>query len=87
VSLLSPGNLYDSLYLLNYITLRVKDELSRIPGIGNVGLIGSGDYAMRVWLDPNKLASRGLTSSDVVRAIREQNVQVSAGQLGAEPTP
>jgi multidrug efflux pump len=87
VSLLSPGNRYDSLYLRNYITLRVKDELTRIPGIGNVGLIGSGDYAMRVWLDPNKLASRGLTSSDVVKAIREQNVQVSAGQLGAEPTP
>jgi multidrug efflux pump len=87
VSLYSPDNRYDSLYLRNYLTLRVKDELSRLPGIGDIGLYGSGDYAMRVWLDPNKLNSRGLTSGDVVNAIREQNVQVSAGQLGADPTP
>jgi multidrug efflux pump len=87
VSLYSPDNRYDSLYLRNYLTLRVKDELSRLPGIGDIGLYGSGDYAMRVWLDPNKLNSRGLTAGDVVNAIREQNVQVSAGQLGADPTP
>src|SRR6201991_228258 len=87
VSLYSPDNRYDALYLRNYLTLRVKDELSRLPGIGDVGLYGSGDYAMRVWLDPNKLNSRGLTAGDVVNAIREQNVQVSAGQLGAEPSP
>ncbi len=87
VSLYSPDNRYDSLYLRNYLTLHVKDELSRIPGIGDVGLYGAGDYAMRVWLDPNKLASRGLTAADAVNAIREQNVQVSAGQLGAEPAP
>ncbi|GAB2897343.1 multidrug efflux RND transporter permease subunit OqxB [Paraburkholderia jirisanensis] len=87
VSLYSPDNRYDSLYLRNYLTLRIKDELSRLPGIGDVGLYGSGDYAMRVWLDPNRLNSRGLTAGDVVSAIREQNVQVSAGQLGAEPTP
>jgi multidrug efflux pump len=87
VSLYSPDNSRDSLYLRNYLTLHVKDELSRLPGIGDVGLYGSGDYAMRVWLDPNRLASRGLAASDVVNAIREQNVQVSAGQLGAEPSP
>ncbi|MBN3792036.1 multidrug efflux RND transporter permease subunit [Burkholderia sp. Ac-20353] len=87
VSLYSPDNSRDSLYLRNYLTLHVKDELSRITGIGDVGVNGSGDYAMRIWLDPNRLASRGLTASDVIAAVREQNVQVSAGQLGAEPSP
>ncbi|WP_342246610.1 efflux RND transporter permease subunit [Pseudomonas sp. OTU5201] len=87
VSLFSEDPKYDSLYLRNYLTLNVKDELSRIQGIGNVGLYGAGDYAMRVWLDPDKLASRGLAVSDVVSAIGEQNAQASAGQLGAEPSP
>lgn len=87
VSLYSPDNSYDSLYLRNYLRLNIKDELSRLNGIGDVGLYGSGDYAMRIWLDPNKLASRGLTASDAINAIKEQNVQVSAGQLGAEPSP
>jgi multidrug efflux pump len=87
VTLYSPNNRYDSLYLRNYAVLHIKDELSRLPGIGDVQMIGSGDYAMRFWLDPNRLASRGLTAADVVNAVREQNVQVSAGQLGAEPSP
>jgi multidrug efflux pump len=87
VAFTSKDDHYDSLYLRNYLTLHVKDELSRLQGIGDVTLSGAGDYAMRVWLNPNELAARGLTSSDVVRAIREQSVQVSAGQLGAEPTP
>ncbi|WP_101675301.1 efflux RND transporter permease subunit [Alloalcanivorax mobilis] len=87
VHLVSPDGRYDSLYLRNYGVLRVKDELARLSGVGDVQIFGSGDYAMRVWLDPNKLASRGLTAGDVVRAIREQNVQVSAGQLGGEPMP
>jgi multidrug efflux pump len=87
VHLLSPDGRYDSLYLRNYATLKIKDELARLPGVGQAALFGSGDYAMRVWLDPDKIAARGLTAGDVVRAIREQNVQVSAGQLGAEPTP
>jgi multidrug efflux pump len=87
VHVLSPGGKYDSLYLRNYATLKIKDELARLPGVGDARLFGSGDYAMRLWLDPNKVASRGLTAGDVVRAVREQNVQVSAGQLGAEPTP
>lgn len=87
VSLYSSDAQYDTLYLRNYLTLNVKDELSRLIGIGDVGLYGAGDYAMRIWLDPNKLASRGLTAADVIDAVREQNVQVSAGQLGAEPSP
>jgi multidrug efflux pump len=87
VHLTSPQGKYDTLYLRNYARLHVKDALARIPGVGDVQIFGGGDYAMRVWLDPDKVASRGLTASDVVRAIREQNVQVSAGQLGAEPLP
>jgi len=82
----SDGN-YDSLYLRNYMRLHVKDELARIPGVGDAQLFGGGDYAMRIWLDPDKVAARGLTAGDVLAAVREQNVQVSAGQLGAEPMP
>jgi len=87
VHLVSPSGKYDTLYLRNYMRLHVKDELSRIPGVGDAQTFGGGDYAMRVWLDPDKVAARGLTASDVLAAIREQNVQVSAGQLGAEPMP
>ncbi|MEO7432052.1 MAG: efflux RND transporter permease subunit [Dokdonella sp.] len=87
VHLLSPGGKFDSLYLRNYATLKIKDELARLPGVGQAALFGSGDYAMRLWLDPDKIAARGMTAGDVVAAVREQNVQVSAGQLGAEPTP
>ena len=82
----SDGN-HDALYLRNHATLKIKDELARIPGIGEVALYGAGDYAMRVWLDPSKVAARQLTAAEVIAAIREQNVQVSAGQLGAEPSP
>jgi multidrug efflux pump len=84
ITLISDGR-YDPLYLRNYINTKIKDELARLPGVGQVQLFGGGDYAMRIWLDPNKVASRGITASDVLRAIREQNLQVSAGQLGAEP--
>jgi multidrug efflux pump len=87
VTLTSPNRTYDALYLRNYAVLNVKDELLRLPGVGQVLAFGGGDYAMRVWLDPNKVAAIGLTAGDVVRALREQNVQVSAGQLGAEPLP
>ncbi|HGM4840097.1 multidrug efflux RND transporter permease subunit [Serratia marcescens] len=87
VHLVSPSGQYDSLYLRNYATLKVKDELARLPGVGQVQIFGAGEYAMRIWLDPNKVAARGLTASDVVSAMQEQNVQVSAGQLGAEPMP
>src|SRR5688572_4806024 len=85
VHLVSPNGKYDTLYLRNYLRLHVKDELTRIQGVGDAQQFGGGDYAMRIWLDPDKVASRGLTAGDVLRAIREQNVQVSAGQLGAEP--
>jgi multidrug efflux pump len=86
VHLLSPDGRYDDLYLRNYATLNVKDQLARINGMGEVQLFGSGDYAMRVWLDPQKVAGRNLTASDVVNAIREQNVQVAAGVVGQGPS-
>ena len=85
VQLLSPDGKYDALYLRNYANIKVKDELARLPGVGQVQIFGSGDYAMRIWLNPDKIASRGMTAGDVVRAVQEQNIQVSAGQLGAEP--
>ena len=85
VHLLSPDGRYDANYLRNYATLRVKDELARIDGVGQALAFGGGDYAMRIWLDPKKVAARGLNAGEVVNAIREQNVQVSAGQLGAPP--
>ena len=85
VHLLSPNGRYDEVYLRNYATLQVKDVLARIPGAGTVEVFGSGDYAMRVWLDPDKIAARNLTASDVVNAIREQNVQVAAGGVGQPP--
>src|SRR6202045_4134740 len=87
VHLFSPARRYDMLYLSNFAQLRVKDELARLDGVGDVQIFGAGNYSMRVWLDPDKVASRNLTAGDVVRAIREQNVQVAAGALGAPPTP
>lgn len=86
VHLTSPDNRYDMLYLSNYAALNVKDELARLDGVGDVQLFGMGNYSLRVWLDPNKVASRGLTATDVVNAIREQNRQVAAGALGAPPS-
>jgi multidrug efflux pump len=85
VHIVSPDSRYDELYLRNYAVLNVKDVLQRIPGMGQVLVFGAGDYAMRVWLDPQKLSSRNLTASDVTRAIREQNKQVAAGVVGAPP--
>ncbi|MDB4996308.1 MAG: transporter, partial [Myxococcaceae bacterium] len=87
VHIISPDGRYDDKYLRNFALLQVKDTLARIPGMGDVQLFGSGDYSMRVWLDPTAVASRGLTASDVVRALREQNVQVAAGTLGQQPAP
>ena len=85
VHLFSPDNRYDDIYVRNYATLQVRDVLARLNGVGDVRVFGSGDYAMRVWLDPNKVAAKGLTASDVVAAIREQNVQVAAGAVGQQP--
>ncbi|SDV50651.1 efflux RND transporter permease subunit [Chitinasiproducens palmae] len=85
VHLTSPSGRYDSTYLRNYALINVKDRLARIPGVGQVQLFGAGDYSMRVWLDPQKVAAKGMTAMDVVRAIREQNVQVAAGVIGGSP--
>ncbi|AGF79081.1 hydrophobe/amphiphile efflux-1 (HAE1) family transporter [Desulfocapsa sulfexigens DSM 10523] len=87
VTLTSPNKTYDKYYLSNYISLRLKDEISRIAGVGDVAAFGAGDYSMRIWLDPDLLRSRDLTTSDVTAALREQNVQVAAGQIGAPPAP
>ncbi len=85
VHLLSPNQRYDMLYLRNYAVLNVKDQLAKIPGIASVQLFGSGDYAMRIWLNPQKIAERGMTADEVVGAIRRQNVQVAAGTVGGPP--
>jgi multidrug efflux pump len=85
VHLISPNDRYDMKYLRNYAVLNIKDRLSRISGVGEVQLNGSGDYAMRVWLDPQKVAERGLSAGDVVREIQSQNIQAAAGSVGASP--
>jgi multidrug efflux pump len=87
VHVFSPDARYDMLYLSNYVHLQVRDEIARIGGVGSAQVFGAGEYSMRVWLDPDRLASRQLTATDVVRAVREQNVQVAAGVLGAPPAP
>jgi multidrug efflux pump len=80
-----PRGRYDQLYLSNYAVLRLKEELSRLPGISDVTIFGQRDYAMRIWVDPEKLSARGLTANDVVQALRDQNAQVAAGQVGQPP--
>jgi HAE1 family hydrophobic/amphiphilic exporter-1 len=87
VALTAPDNRYDSLFLSNFATLRVKDALSRINGVGDIQVFGSGSYGMRIWIDPEKLKARSLTTEDVLAAILEQNVQVAAGQVGQAPAP
>jgi multidrug efflux pump len=87
VNLISPSGKYDLLYLSNYATTSVKDDLARIRGVGDVSFLGPRDYSMRIWLDPRKLAARNLVAQDVVDAVREQNVQVGAGRLGQAPVP
>jgi len=86
VHLISPDQRYDTTYLRNYAVLNVKDRLARISGVGEVQIWGAGDYAMRIWLDPGKMAQRNLTAGEAVAAIREQNVQVAAGVIGATPS-
>jgi HAE1 family hydrophobic/amphiphilic exporter-1 len=83
----SPDNRYDSLFISNYVDLYVRDAFKRVPGVGNVIIFGERKFAMRLWLDPGKLAGRGITASDVVNALREQNVQVAAGSVGDSPSP
>ncbi|WP_193215018.1 efflux RND transporter permease subunit [Luteolibacter marinus] len=86
IGLLSPGGTYDAAYLSNYANLRLRDELSRVPGVGDVTVFGVGEFSMRVWLDPDLLRARNLAPSDVLAAIREQNIQVAAGRVGAAPS-
>ncbi len=83
----SPDGRYDDIYLANFVALRVKDEVARVPGVGEVQAFGAGDYSMRIWLDPEKMKARGLVADDVVAAVREQNLQVAAGQVGEPPVP
>src|SRR5712691_67155 len=87
VHIVSPDNRYNIVYLRNYALLQIKDVIGRISGVGQVQVFGGGDYAMRIWVDPQKVAARDLTATDIVSAIREQNVQVAAGVVGAPPMP
>ncbi len=87
VNVFSPDNSRDNLYLSNYATIQLRDELARLDGVGDITYIGQRNYSMRVWLDPHKMSFRNLTSSDVVNAINQQNIQVAAGQLGQPPVP
>jgi HAE1 family hydrophobic/amphiphilic exporter-1 len=87
VTLTAPEVGYDSLYLANYATISLKDEIARLPGVGSVSVFGAGQYAMRVWLDPEKMKARGLIVQDVVNALQQQNSQVTAGQIGMPPGP
>jgi HAE1 family hydrophobic/amphiphilic exporter-1 len=87
VTLTSPDRRYDSLYMSNYATIKLKDELARLPGVGNVSVFGAGQFSMRVWLDPRKLQARGLNAQDVIQAIQQQSQQVTAGQVGMPPAP
>ncbi|MGZ8238258.1 MAG: efflux RND transporter permease subunit [Methylobacter sp.] len=86
VNLISPDKRYDSVYLSNYALLQIKDTLARLPGVGDILVFGARDYSMRLWLNPERVASRNLTASDVVNAIREQNIQVAAGVVGQQPS-
>src|SRR5258706_10656862 len=85
VHLYSPDSSRDTLYILNYATLRVKDVLARLPGVGDVQIIGGREYAMRIWLDPDKVATHNLSAGEVLTALRAQNIQVSAGSLHQTP--
>ena len=85
--LTSPDNRYDGLYLANYATINLVDELSRLPGVGEVRTFGAGQYSMRIWLDPEKLKARSLNAQDVVQALQQQSEEVTAGQVGIPPTP
>src|SRR5256714_13352696 len=87
VNLVSPDHRYDGLFLSNYATIYLKDELGRLPGVAGITYLGQRDYSLRAWLDPDKLAALGLGATDVVNAISQQNVQVAAGQIGQQPVP
>jgi multidrug efflux pump len=85
VNLTSPDQRYDSIYLSNYALLQIRDSLARLPGVGDIIVFGARDYSMRIWLNPEKIAARNLTATEVINAVREQNVQVAAGVVGQQP--
>src|SRR3546814_9738349 len=87
VHLLSPDKRYSELYIANYMNLRIREQLLRLEGVGNVTVFGGSEYAMRIWLDPARLSSYGLAASDVVAALQAPNIQVSGGTLGSQPAP
>ncbi|MBB3139025.1 HAE1 family hydrophobic/amphiphilic exporter-1 [Rhizobium pisi] len=87
VTLTSPDSRYDSLFLSNYAVINLQNELARLPGVGNVTVFGAGQYAMRIWMDPNLLQARGLTPQDVVNVVQQQSQEVAAGQIGIPPVP
>ncbi len=86
-SIFSPNETYDTLFLSNYTAINIRDSLARVPGVANVDILGGRDYGMRIWLQPDRMTSLGLTASDIIAAVREQNIQVSPGSLGAQPAP
>jgi hydrophobic/amphiphilic exporter-1 (mainly G- bacteria), HAE1 family len=87
VTLTSPDASYDGLFLSNFASIRLKDEIARLPGVGSVTVFGAGQYSMRVWLDPNKMQARSLTPQDIVQSLQQQSMQVTAGQIGMPPAP
>src|SRR5271168_2485275 len=87
VNLFSPNGSADSLDLSNYATIQLRDELARLPGVGDITYLGQRDYSMRIWLDPAQMSVRGLSAGDVIATIQEQNIQVAAGQIGQPPVP
>ena len=87
LAITSPDNSYDQLYLSNYALLHIRDEIARLDGVSDIGILGQRDYSMRVWLDPEKLAARDMTAADIANAIRRQNSQVATGQIGQQPVP
>ncbi len=87
VTLSSPDGRYDSLFLRNYATINLQDELARLPGVGNVTIFGAGQYSMRIWLKPDQLKARDLVPQDVINAVQQQSQQVAAGQIGMPPAP
>ena len=87
IALYSPDNSHDTVFMSNYATLQLKDQIARLPGVGDINIFGVRDYSMRLWLDPDKLAARNMTVGDVINAVREQNVQVAAGIIGGPPLP
>src|SRR5262249_20195242 len=87
VNLISPDKQHDDIFLSNYATIYIRDELGRLPGVAGITYFGQRDYSLRAWLDPDKLAALGISAADVVTAISQQNIQVAAGQIGQQPVP